>query len=380
VSVDPYVPFTRDQPSRGGEARNARPSSRRMPTMPISSPASAADPVRPSRIRLIAPNGDADLVDVDASGQLTLWLSLLLGGETGVAELAAGRRDSLGRLRIARRRDPRAYPRANDTAELTGRALAFAADGREVFCGPLPRDAALPGSAGVTGGRVLWVDLDDAEALARLAVFAPRPCLIVSSGGSGGAHAYWRLTRRLPGRVLEAANAALARELIGDPAVKDRGRLMRLPGTVNGKTGHPCRLLRADLRPERVDPDALLGPRFAAPEPVGRPEAARRIGLRHDPLRDLDPPSYFAALCGIDTDPDALVACPLPDHDDRTPSCRVYATAQRGWWCFGCARGGRIYDLASLLQGGPWGRELRGEPFRRARELVRERLGIRAAV
>ncbi len=33
-------------------------------------------------------------------------------------------------------------------------------------------------------------------------------------------------------------------------------------------------------------------------------------------------------------------------------------------------RGGRIYDLASLLSGGSWGRELRGEAFRTAREIV----------
>jgi signal transduction histidine kinase len=57
------------------------------------------------------------------------------------------------------------------------------------------------------------------------------------------------------------------------------------------------------------------------------------------------------------------VACPLPDHDDAYAyayaSCQVYAEAEQGWWCFGCQRG-RIYDLASLLSGGAWGRELRG--------------------
>ena len=35
-----------------------------------------------------------------------------------------------------------------------------------------------------------------------------------------------------------------------------------------------------------------------------------------------------------------------------------------------------MYDLASLLLGGPWGRQLRGEPFHRARALVDERLGL----
>jgi DNA primase len=34
---------------------------------------------------------------------------------------------------------------------------------------------------------------------------------------------------------------------------------------------------------------------------------------------------------------------------DRTPSLHVYEDPQRGWYCFGCGRGGSIYDLASLL-------------------------------
>ena len=65
------------------------------------------------------------------------------------------------------------------------------------------------------------------------------------------------------------------------------------------------------------------------------------------------PPAYFLALCAVRvSDGGGLVACPLPDHDDAYASCQVYAEAEQGWWCFGCQRGGRIYDLASLLAGG----------------------------
>jgi hypothetical protein len=53
----------------------------------------------------------------------------------------------------------------------------------------------------------------------------------------------------------------------------------------------------------------------------------------------------------------------------------VHAEAEQGWWCFGCQRGGRIYDLGSLLAGGAWGRDLRGEAFRSARELVAAAFG-----
>lgn len=40
-------------------------------------------------------------------------------------------------------------------------------------------------------------------------------------------------------------------------------------------------------------------------------------------------------------------SCPLPDHDDKTPSFVVYADQGR-WWCFGCGRGGDAVDLEML--------------------------------
>jgi hypothetical protein len=58
-----------------------------------------------------------------------------------------------------------------------------------------------------------------------------------------------------------------------------------------------------------------------------------------------------------------MVRCPLPERDDAHASRQVYAEAEQDRWCFGCARGGRIYDLASLLFGGVWGASLRGEAF-----------------
>jgi DNA primase len=37
----------------------------------------------------------------------------------------------------------------------------------------------------------------------------------------------------------------------------------------------------------------------------------------------------------------------------------VYPEAGRGWYCFGCGRGGSVYDFAALL----WGRKTRGGDF-----------------
>ena len=35
--------------------------------------------------------------------------------------------------------------------------------------------------------------------------------------------------------------------------------------------------------------------------------------------------------------------CPLPDHEDRTPSFYIYPPGR--WWCYGCDRGGDVVDL-----------------------------------
>ena len=42
--------------------------------------------------------------------------------------------------------------------------------------------------------------------------------------------------------------------------------------------------------------------------------------------------------------------CPLPDHEDRTPSFTVNE-AKNLWWCHGCLRGGDVVELARLAWG-----------------------------
>jgi DNA primase len=42
--------------------------------------------------------------------------------------------------------------------------------------------------------------------------------------------------------------------------------------------------------------------------------------------------------------------CPLPDHEDKTPSFTVY-TETNSWYCFGCLRGGDVVELARLAWG-----------------------------
>ncbi len=55
----------------------------------------------------------------------------------------------------------------------------------------------------------------------------------------------------------------------------------------------------------------------------------------------------------------------------------VYGEVGAGWYCYGCSRGGRIYELASLLEGGPWGRrDLCREVFTQVKERVHSELGF----
>jgi hypothetical protein len=253
--------------------------------------------------------------------------------------------------------------------------------GDEVFATPLTRQEARAGHAGlVLPGRVAWVDLDDADGLVALRAFPHRPALVVASG-SGGAHAYWRLTGAHPADQLEQANRQLCAALGGDPACTDRARIMRVPGTFNGKAKRPCRLLHVDFAHPEVELENLVAgltdPSPPAPAPSAEKLRRRQARREDDPAQSLTPPAYFRLLAGVWVpDQGAHIPCPLPDHQEEIASCRVYATPDEGWRCYGCQRGGTIYDLASLLQRGPWGRDLRGEDFRAARRRVHDALGL----
>jgi hypothetical protein len=47
----------------------------------------------------------------------------------------------------------------------------------------------------------------------------------------------------------------------------------------------------------------------------------------------------------------------------------VYERPEQGWYCFGCGRGGSIYDLAAEL----YGLSRRGRGFLRIRLLLQQR-------
>lgn len=86
-------------------------------------------------------------------------------------------------------------------------------------------------------------------------------------------------------------------------------------------------------------------------------DASLRDRVSADPLLLVPPPVYFERLTGVRVGRSGKLNCFF--HDDRHPSLHVYPDASRGWYCFGCGRGGSVYDLAALL----WGRKTRGADF-----------------
>jgi len=269
----------------------------------------------------------------------------------------------------------------------------------EVFFGVTARTTRKGNKQHVEHSRWLWVDIDQPDELHRLWAFTTHhPAhLVVLSGGSGGAHAYWRLDRPLHATTvnpntdeivewIERANQRLIhhlgrwidvvedgqdrRRFVGaDRACADRSRVMRVAGTKNHKTGAYARIAWADFSLPSYDVGQLIG---QLPDMPGT-KANGRVERRHDawgrgsrdPYKDIPPADYFLRLAGIALPRYGNVSCPHAHHEDNDPSCRVGGLSE-GWLCHGCGAGGGIYDLASAIDGGPTRQALRGEAFKQA--------------
>jgi hypothetical protein len=124
-------------------------------------------------------------------------------------------------------------------------------------------------------------------------------------------------------------------------------------------------------------------PIAAAPRWLGKPVETRATerparcdrGDRrplNDPVLEVPPPRYFEVLTGLVPDREGFVCCPI--HGEDMASLKVYATADRGWFCYGesCRRGGDVITLAAELAGIPT--PVRGAEFVGLLEYLRGRL------
>jgi hypothetical protein len=359
------------------------------------------------RCRVRLPDGRVFDGPLAAERHRAIHLGMLHADTDGLVELTPGTRSEDGALAVDRRARPEHYLPGGARGDPAWLAKLLAHAERivtgtyarsprafppreEAFVGPAARTRPRGSKDAVGTTRFLWIDVDRPDRLEQLWTFlAERPChLLIQSGGSGGVHAYWKLDRPLGasaeepqgGGAIERAHLRIIHALgadrdgrpdVADPRCADRSRVMRLAGTVNHKRDAWARVLEADLAlaPYRVED--LVGdlgdPASAVNRPGQRPDDAP-----DDPYKQMAPPEYFQRLAGITVPRHGLVRCPVPGHDDTHPSCSVGRDPTAGWCCHSssCGARGAIYDLASVLIGGPWGSKLRGESFARARAHV----------
>jgi hypothetical protein len=354
------------------------------------------------RCRIRLADGRTFCGELPAERHRALQIGLLHSRSDGLVELAAGtRRD--GTLHIHTRARPDHFLPAGATGTpgwleaLLALAATHADRGEELFIAPAVRTQPRGEKHAVAHTRALWVDIDQPGQLHHLwALLAEKPCHLLVESGGGGVHAYWLLNQPLPAtdqnqpaglraEPIERAHARIIHRLgvdqhgrpnVADPACRDRSRLMRLSGSVNGKTGRPARILEADFQLAPYPVEQLVGD-LPDPTPAAKTRQAGRRVEHQDPYKRISPPEYFEQLAGIEVPRDGLVSCPAAGHPDEHPSCSVGASPDQGWCCHSgsCGARGAIYDLASVLLGGPWGRELRGEQFKRARAYVADVFG-----
>lgn len=259
---------------------------------------------------------------------------------------------------------------ARAVAEIERRLAEHAAVG-DCYVGVCPRreGATSGGADSVDRAHVLWADCDTAESVEALRRFVPTPACVVRSG-SGGVHAYWPLWPPVEAEHVRRANRRIAHAIGADMVTTDPARILRPPNTLNWKHDPPKRVQVVRMASDVYEARRIVG-RLPDPEP---PKRRRTTVLFNpaDPVETIPPEAYFARLAGLEPDREGMVRCPIPDHFDRTPSCRVYEAAEKGWYCYGCERGGRIYDLAGHV----WNLEPRGDGFKEIKARLEREFGL----
>ena len=131
-------------------------------------------------------------------------------------------------------------------------------------------------------------------------------------------------------------------------------------------------LLGEVVLPLEDDIDELVD---ALPDPPGRPARSRPAQRRahhelDEALLAIPAADYVATLTGLRPTRAGKVNCPF--HEDRTPSLQLYEDGS--FYCFGCDRGGTIYDFAAQL----WGTGTKRREFLELRARLADELAIGA--
>lgn len=82
-------------------------------------------------------------------------------------------------------------------------------------------------------------------------------------------------------------------------------------------------------------------------------------------LESIEAVDYVFRLTGEEANRAGYLHCPLPGHDERTPS---FSCKDTRWRCYGCQAHGSIYELAGIL----WDLPRSGADFHRIHERLTE--------
>lgn len=273
---------------------------------------------------------------------LRLYLAALHGDGLGYAEVRY-RRNNDGRF-------CQAFFELSDRdrmAELIDQWSVHA----DVYVGVLVRGHGRPGGGVYLPSRVLWADCDTPEAVERARNFERRPNIVVETS-PGRAHVYW-VTKPLEADRVFDANLRLASHLGADPNSCDPARILRPPETINHKGEVPnlvvCREIEASGPPPEADhvvghlADAHSSCRRLLPR-------IHRGQIRHEDGLDRIPSVVYAAFF-TRSQPTRGGKLVCPFHPDTDPSLQTYVDPDRGWYCFGCGRGGSIIDWGAVTYG-----------------------------
>lgn len=299
--------------------------------------------------------------------RVRLYLAALVGREHGGLLEMRWRHDGGMRRHV--------YRASDELAAATVAILELGAR-TDVYVGCAPRSGRAGGLDAVARAWVLWVDCDTPQAVAELRAFTPRPSIVVRSGTGEHRHAYWTLTGPVSADAVTAGNRRLAHALGTDAgAVTTAATILRPPGTHNFKHHPPTPVVAERLQPwHRVSATRLLDELPDPPKPPPVATADRHVAEHDDPLRQIPPTVYIPVLTGMTPGRSGKVSCPF-HGEDRTPSLHVYSDPADGWYCFGCQRGGSIYDLGAEV----FGLSTRGREFVELRRRLHTALAACAA-
>jgi hypothetical protein len=289
-------------------------------------------------------------------------------------------RDTTGLYEV-RCRDPRAgHIAAREWFPLDQRAaclrfIAAKSAQLDVWIGGALRiERGAGGKANIRHTWALWIDCDEdksAGCVERLMAFTPAPTMIIRSGSNANCHGWWALTEPVTEWWAERAMERLRYHLAptGDKC-SNLDRIMRPPGTLNWKGGDPTPVEAESFGGSPVTLSSLMK---NLPDPPGNPPV--RVRPRSDfhsngPLDSVSSEHYYAALTGWEPSLTTHVRCPFWDHKSN-PAMMLYDGGT--WYCFACAEGGSIYEMAAHL----WSYSLpvRGADFVALKERLTHALG-----